>query len=216
MEIIFARHGSDEYDEKGLIHPPEAPLSTKGLSQARALARRLSDMRIDEIVSSPYARAAQTADLVASALGKKVVHSDLLREWSMPRTMHGKPMADAESQRVREEMWQHAGNPEWHPVEGETFSEARRRSAEALAYVENLNVHRVLAVAHGNIIRLMLLQMMFGDGFDPQIARGVLRFHNMANTGLTVCSNDQGIWRMITWNDFSHLKDYLLNSKEGH
>ena len=43
----------------------DVPLSSEGVSQARATARHFRAMRIDRIVSSPLRRSAQTAAILA-------------------------------------------------------------------------------------------------------------------------------------------------------
>jgi phosphohistidine phosphatase SixA len=56
------------------------PLSDKGQTQARRLARHLEsiDFRADRIISSPKVRAAQTAEPVAERIGLSVVIDDRL------------------------------------------------------------------------------------------------------------------------------------------
>ncbi len=58
------------------------PLSEKGLRQAERLGRHLGLARFepDLILSSPKVRAAQTAEIVAAALGRRVVIDDRLGE----------------------------------------------------------------------------------------------------------------------------------------
>ena len=72
MIIYLVRHGIavDRADPKS---PPEAerPLTAKGVQKARSAALGLRALKIkpDALVSSPFVRAAQTAEIFAEALG---------------------------------------------------------------------------------------------------------------------------------------------------
>lgn len=67
MRLVLVRHGRP--DEEDAERPHDPPLRADGLAQARAVAARLAQEGITRIVSSPLARAAQTAQPLADALG---------------------------------------------------------------------------------------------------------------------------------------------------
>jgi broad specificity phosphatase PhoE len=66
MKLILTRHGETEENLAGIIqgHLP-GKLSKNGISQAKKVALRLKDERIDYIYSSDLARAADTAKEIA-------------------------------------------------------------------------------------------------------------------------------------------------------
>ena len=70
MKIVLVRHGRP--DEDAAERPPDPPLRDDGHAQAEAVAARLAQEGITRIVSSPMARAAQTAQPLARALGLPV------------------------------------------------------------------------------------------------------------------------------------------------
>lgn len=66
--FLFIRHGETEAVGKRLSgRPPGAGLTERGWAQARALAERLSDRRLDRIVCSPMRRTRETASALAEA-----------------------------------------------------------------------------------------------------------------------------------------------------
>jgi phosphohistidine phosphatase len=77
LELYFLRHADagDPMTWKG--DDADRPLSKKGRGQAKRLARLLDDLdlRFDAVLTSPKLRAADTARIVAKALGKKA-HAD--------------------------------------------------------------------------------------------------------------------------------------------
>lgn len=77
--IFLARHGEAEY-ETALVTDDGGCLTTRGREQSRALADRLRGERIARVWCSPLARAVQTAEIAAAALGVDVVVREGLRE----------------------------------------------------------------------------------------------------------------------------------------
>lgn len=78
MPILLIRHGETEGNRTRVIQRPDIPLSEHGLAQAGRLAERLRQSPIDEIWSSPLARARMTADALERETGIPVhVEADL-------------------------------------------------------------------------------------------------------------------------------------------
>ena len=71
----FVRHGSTDGNETGAYQLHTIPLSEKGLAQVVFIAERFKNIPVDVIISSDMTRAAQTADGIARAVGRIVVHS---------------------------------------------------------------------------------------------------------------------------------------------
>lgn len=82
--IIFVRH----CESSGQTN--NAPLTAKGLADARDLVRRLSPLGIDAVYSSPYVRAVQTIEPFAAAEGLAINIDDGLRE----RLLAAEPLDD--------------------------------------------------------------------------------------------------------------------------
>lgn len=100
MKIVLVRHGRPDEDAKERPHDP--PLRADGHAQAEAVAARLAQEGITRIVSSPMARAAQTAQPLARALGLPV------------ETIDGWAEADRHVERYRStETLRALGETEW-------------------------------------------------------------------------------------------------------
>lgn len=67
MRLIITRHGETIENKKGMLLGQSTPgkLSEQGIEQAKRLAERLKDERIDAIYSSNLARAADTANAIS-------------------------------------------------------------------------------------------------------------------------------------------------------
>ena len=86
MIVRFARHGQPALEgmPRGINYefpPGDHPLSLLGRRQAEFLGRHLRECGFrGSIISSPYARTAETADIVAEICGAKVYFEPRLQE----------------------------------------------------------------------------------------------------------------------------------------
>jgi len=82
MELYLLRHGSAAPKSMG-VADAELPLTKQGerMVEKSAVALRLLKIRFDRILSSPYLRAYQTAEIIAKGLGlkRRLEKSDALK-----------------------------------------------------------------------------------------------------------------------------------------
>src|SRR3989344_7784574 len=100
-KVYLVRHGESEDLIKKLHQHDHAPLSERGNRQARDVATRFSDIRVDMIYSSPYLRTFQTAEHIAKVTGASIEKQNLLRERKQPDEIIGKPREDPEVVRIK-------------------------------------------------------------------------------------------------------------------
>ncbi len=74
MKLYFLRHGIADWPDWDPARAHERPLTKDGVKKMKDQAQALAelDIQIDAVLSSPYARAYQTADIVAGKLGLEV------------------------------------------------------------------------------------------------------------------------------------------------
>ena len=81
MEIYILRHGiAVERGTKGYKNDSDRPLTKEGAEKMEQIAKTLLAMEVqfDLILSSPYVRAQQTAQIVGAELGEEVTFTDFL------------------------------------------------------------------------------------------------------------------------------------------
>ena len=80
MRLYFLRHGIADWPDWDPARDHERPLTKDGVKKMKEQARALADLgvKLDAILSSPYTRAYQTADIVAGKLGLEVKAEPLL------------------------------------------------------------------------------------------------------------------------------------------
>ena len=80
MRLYFLRHGIADWPDWDPARDHERPLTKDGVRKMKEQAGALADLgvKFDAILSSPYTRAYQTADIVAGKLGLEVRTEPLL------------------------------------------------------------------------------------------------------------------------------------------
>ncbi len=79
--IYLIRHGENKANltREFSCKKVDYPLTPKGIIQAQQTAEYFRDKHIDEIYASPLKRARETAEIIAEALGLKVVVMEQFR-----------------------------------------------------------------------------------------------------------------------------------------
>lgn len=198
--VLLVRHGATASSgEDSFNGETDIPLSELGRDEARALARRLAEERIDAFYASPLSRAMETARLVAAAHGREVVPIPDLREVSHGR-WEGKLRAEVEGFYPEEYRRWEADPFSYAPEGGETGLAVTARALPALLGLVGAHAgQRVLVVSHKATIRLLLASLL---GLDPRRYRDRL---DCSPAGLTVLDfRDSTAACLMLFNDTSH------------
>lgn len=79
----------------------DTPLSEAGRKQAHVLAERARHLPVEVILSSSYARARATAEIIAEGTNLRVEVTDLLHEFKRPSEIQGLyPYTDTDQLRI--------------------------------------------------------------------------------------------------------------------
>jgi probable phosphoglycerate mutase len=146
--FALVRHGQTDWNaQRRLQGATDIPLNDVGRGQARDAVAVLSAYEWDAIVSSPLSRAVETADLIAAGLGLSVarrVPELAERSFGPAEGLQAGPELDA--LRIP------------NGFRGaESEDEAAGRGLAALeALADEFRGRRVLAVAHGTLLRVSL------------------------------------------------------------
>lgn len=210
MKIYFVRHGESILNLQEIHQNGAVPLSKEGLKQAKRVGKRLTKIPVDRIISSPFARAKQTAELIGEAMGKQVAFSSLFVEIKRPTEIEGRPVHDPEVLTIKTKIVENWHDPHWRHSDEETFYDIKGRAMKALKYLATLKSENVVVVIHGEILRMLVSVMIFGEDLDAHQFKKMRVFFNLSNTGLTICEYEKGSWKLVTWNDHAHLKNALV------
>jgi broad specificity phosphatase PhoE len=179
----------------------DVPLSPTGQAQARALGRRLPQVRPDLVLSSPYRRAVQTAELLVN--GTRPIRLDeRLRDRELGvldlLTRHGVAVRYPGEAARRARL----GAFYYRPPGGEAWTDVTLRLRGVLRDLrEGYPDGRVLLVAHEAVVLLLryIIEELTEDDILPLAAA---RLHNAS---LTSWARDGDRLRLETFNDITHL-----------
>jgi broad specificity phosphatase PhoE len=193
--LYFVRHGESEANAGGrFAGQTDSPLTALGRDQAEAVARALSGLRFDRVVSSDLSRARDTAVAIARRQGLAVETFRELREIDMGEAA-GQQFEDARQ------------HPDWTPdgflrwPGGESLHEALARARAILArLVAESPGGRICIVGHGGITRILVSDFL---GLLPKLYRHPTP---SANTNITVVRTDGSTYRVDSLYEAGHLE----------
>lgn len=207
MKVYFVRHGQSQGNLESVHQNGEVPLSINGRAQAKEVAQRFSNIKIDAIIASDYKRAHDTASEIAKITGHQVETNKLLREIKIPTELEGLKYTNQLSVEVRKQILEHLDSPGWKYSDEERFEEIVGRAEKFIKELEHRSEETILCVAHGEIIRNIIMLMILGDEYNSKIYITNKKHMYLENTSITICEfdGDEEEWKLITWGDSTHL-----------
>ena len=226
VELLLIRHGESEGTVAAtdarmagaeVIAVPardaDVNLSGTGQDQAKALgaalARIAEEFRPDAVVSSPYARAFQTAEIAVEAAGwpVKVQLDERLRDRELGildrLTRLGVEKRYPEEAERRE--W--LGKMYYRPPGGESWADVALRLRSVLDELNNLGSgHRVMLVCHDALIMLFRYVL---EGMTEKELLDLAASTSVLNASITrfVRPSGEGPWTLESFNVADHLTE---------
>jgi len=204
--VYFVRHGESEWNATGRHQDRTPGLSEAGKKQAEFLGQRFIKIPIEMIVSSPFSRARQTAEIVGKKVGVPVEFSELFVECKRPSAVEGKLKSDPEVIEIKTLIKANFHLPNWRHSDEEIYEELKTRAIRALVLIEQFGKERILVVTHGTFLRTVLGLLLLGEEMTAQEWLKIDKFFELSNTGITICDKrEDSTWKLVTWNDHAHL-----------
>jgi broad specificity phosphatase PhoE len=189
--LYLIRHGETTWNHEGRLQGQlDVPLSARGEEQARRLARRLADVALDRIYTSPLRRARDTArlcfpervDAMEELPGFMERHLGELQGLTRPEA----ELAFPPYRRAGTALLAEA------PPGGESLADFVARVMAAFSEVQGTSV---AIVAHGGSLSILLAELL-------GLARGRLR---LENASLSILTHAQGVWHARVLDSTAHL-----------
>lgn len=187
--IGLVRHGVTDWNKTGRIQgQTDIALNSEGIRQAEQLAERLRDEKWDIIYSSDLKRALQTAEIMNSDLGLRIVTDARLREVNFGQ-IEGTTLEE------RIARWGHDWRSQDLGKEKQEAIDARISAAFRDILAEHAN-GRILIVSHGalivNCLRLFVPELDTTERLD--------------NATITLLTYDDERWDCPLYNCKVHLQ----------
>ncbi len=210
--VYFVRHGQSEGNVSSVFQLSDSPLNEKGRQQAESIAQRVSKLSFDALITSPFERAKQTAEIITKVTGKKAEYSNLFVECIRPTYIYGKSYLDEKANNL----WQKWGESLYISnlkiEDGENFDDLVARADKALAFLQNRKEQSLVVVTHGYFLKMIVGRVLLGDLLSGEAFRNIQGMATMENTGLTVLQYRESFegklaWSLWIYNDHAHLAD---------
>jgi broad specificity phosphatase PhoE len=193
VTVLAVRHAEARYDGTTLPGVPDGgTISDRGRAQVATLVEQLHGRRVAAVVSSPYSRARDTAELIAKALDVPLEVADDLRELDageLTALAHGDGIAQVDEVFAR---WLHGDLAASCPG-GETGAQLVTRVRGALeTLADRFRGEAVVVVSHGGAMALAL-PVICGQSARELAARP------LENTAVVELEGDADGWRLLRW-----------------
>lgn len=151
----------------------ESPLTAIGFRQAIELAAFFANVKVEQIISSPYKRAIQTIQPLAERLKVEIEIDSQLEE----RVLSTEPLPDW-FEKLRKTFDNHNLKFEG----GESSEEAASRIIEVVESVFKSDFENTIIVTHGNLMALLL------NHYNKQF--GFVEWSNLSNPEIYLLNSD--------------------------
>jgi probable phosphoglycerate mutase len=158
--VLVVRHGLTAATGNALSgRTPGIPLDDRGRAQAAAIAARLSQVRLDAIISSPLERCAQTATAIA---GQQTTCDEVTIDDRLIEVGYGDWTGQSLRKLAREPLWRvvqaHPSAVTFPGPGGETLPDIQRRAVTAIRDWNGRLGHEAvyLICSHADVIKAIL------------------------------------------------------------
>lgn len=206
--IYFVRHGETVNNAKNIRQGPEGPLSERGREQALATAQRFpkGKGRPQVIISSPFERTKETAEIIARELNMKVKFSDLLVERKNPTEIIGHEGGEKEVKEIIDRIDKSYHADDLRISDEENFTDLKARAKKLLQYISWRPQKRIIMVTHGIFLKMVVAYMTHGDALTASQYNTLSYFNPINNASMAICSYQSHFfkkdeWKVLVWND---------------
>ena len=154
--MFLIRHGQTEFNrvfsatgrDPGIRDPQ---LTATGRSQAATIARVLRPLSIERLITSPYARALETAGIIAAELELPIAVEPLVAERFCFTCDIGSPLTELRT-RWPDLVFDHLSDPWWPQLE-ETEAQILQRSVDFRCLIGSEAWSKMAVITHWGFIR---------------------------------------------------------------
>ena len=158
--VMLVRHGKVE-NANHVVYAdlPGFDLDAEGVLQAHAVAQHLENRPVDAVISSPLARAVQTATSIARRHGLRVIIDSDLIEWNLSQGWVGQVWDDLPVA-VPGQLEAYLSDPSKLPFATETLSELATRVVGSIERHLDADTRHVVFVAHQDPVAAAALRLI--------------------------------------------------------
>lgn len=198
--LIVVRHGETLWNTQGRWQGhDDSSLTPKGLSQAEAVGRHLSNEDFSIIYTSDLGRARHTAEIIADATGKTVKSETRLRERHLG-VFQGLTVSEMAEQYPELFHQYQQGDSNFIIPEGESLQQKHNRSIACFTDIASRHPgDAIVVVTHGGVINA-LARHAAGIPLDAEVSP-----LKIWNAGINTFLYQNAKWEIVAFGEVSHL-----------
>jgi probable phosphoglycerate mutase len=204
MKVFCVRHGETMFNLAGRIQGQfDSELSPLGRRQCQAVAEALGQVECDALISSPLARARESAQRIADELGLAVGIEPRLMEINAG-IFQGHCWAEIDQQFPADAARWRTQDPDYRIPDGESRRDLMDRAGAAFEAIRGSNYRSAIVVAHGGSLAAAFKALL-----------EIPARHNpftLSNGSISEIAWDQD-FKLLTLNETAHL--HGLTSGDG-
>jgi len=198
-DILLIRHGETLWNRAGRVQGwQDSPLTDVGLAQARALADRLANERVERLISSDLGRARRTAAPIVERLRIAIEFDPGLRERNYG-VFEGRTYGEIERDDPEGYRFLTRRDPSYEIPGGESGDAFGARVLGALERVACAHAGlRIAVVTHGGVLGVLYRHA-------TKLVPDANRDYSQANASVNHVRFGSGRWLIERWGDIAHL-----------
>ncbi|MDE2399933.1 MAG: histidine phosphatase family protein [Patescibacteria group bacterium] len=208
--IYFVRHGETLLNAQNIRQGAEGSLSELGREQALETAKRFPKHkgRPEVIISSPYQRTRETAEIIAKELKMPIEYSDLLVERRNPSEIIGQWGEDAKVKLIIDQMDKSFHEDNLRISDEENFVDLKKRAKKLLEYIAKRKEKRIVMITHGIFLKMVASYMLMGDKLTASEYNKLSYFNPVNNASMAIVLYkshwlNEDEWKILEWNDLA-------------
>lgn len=208
-KIYFVRHGETEGNAGKFFQFHDTLLTAKGHADAIKTGERLSHLKVDVILASPFTRAQQTAEHIHEMIGVPIETVKALHEQMQSFLIRGKLWDSPEGVLYHNARKNNYFAAEWPDRDGaENHADALVRIAAAVTLLENHPSDNIVVVSHGQFLNQLFIYLLLGKNTTSEFHQVIYENqHHLANGAITEFTFDDNQWKLFTYNDHAHFAE---------
>jgi len=155
-DIYFIRHGQTEKNGEHVHQHYDEPLSEKGKEQAKVLGEFVKTLNVSALMTSPFARARQTAALVSEAIDMPYTIDVSVHETIRPSYLYGKPHFSFATFRYLVNLFLRQSKDGWDDKGAENMFDVRNRVHDTKDMITETKEDSIAIVSHAVFIDLFI------------------------------------------------------------
>jgi len=208
--IYLVRHGETVLNAQNIRQGPEGSLTEKGRAQALATAKRFPQHKGKPqiIISSPYQRTKETAEIIAEKLNLKIQYSDLLVERKNPTEIVGHEGSEREVRAIVDRIDKSYHADDLRYSDEENFVDLKKRAKKLLTFIRHRHERQIIMVTHGIFLKMVISYMLYGEKLTASEYNSLSEYNPIDNASMAIVSYTThwfalNEWKLLVWNDLS-------------